>query len=145
MEECPGVPLNTVINGMSSTELHHIVDQLLVILDGMHSYTSTTLDAVTGGPYNNWNMPYPWNLPHAFSSIKEYLDFYRGIFLEFCGPEFVDELFSNFSTEGQAYFTHGDLLPHNILVKFQRVREYSYPRLGDCRLLPRVLGVLPDA
>lgn len=116
MEECPGVPLNTVIEGMSSTELGHIADQLLVILDEMHSYTSTTLGAVTGGPYNNRNMPYPWNPPHAFPSIKEYLNYYRDIFLEFCGPEYVNELFSAFPTEGQVYLTHGDLLPHNILV-----------------------------
>ncbi|KAF8811758.1 hypothetical protein BYT27DRAFT_7221340 [Phlegmacium glaucopus] len=99
MEECPGVPLDAVIGGMSSTELDHIADQLLAILDEMHSYTSS-----------------PWNPSYAFSSIKEYLDYYRDMFLELCGPEYVDELFSVFPTEGQVYLTHGDLLPHNILV-----------------------------
>ena len=70
MKECSGVPLDIVIDGMSSTELGHIADQLLVILDGMHSYTSTTLGAITGGPYNNWTMPYPWNPPHASRSTS---------------------------------------------------------------------------
>lgn len=121
MEECPGVPLDKVIGGMSSTELDHIADQLLVILNEMRSYTSTTLGDVTGGPYHNRNMPVPWNPPHAFSSIKEYLDYYRDIFLDFCGPEYVEELFSCFPTEGQFYLTHGDLLPHNILVDGSKI------------------------
>jgi hypothetical protein len=65
--------------------------------------------------------PYPWHHPHAFSSIKEYLDYYRGIFLEFCGPEYVDELFSCFpTTEAQVYLTHGDL-PRNIPVDGSRI------------------------
>lgn len=71
MEGCPGVPLDTVIGNVSSTELDHIADQLLVILDEMRSYKSTTLGAVTGGPYRNRNMPYPWQPPHAFSNVKE--------------------------------------------------------------------------
>ncbi|KAF8810933.1 hypothetical protein BYT27DRAFT_7221754 [Phlegmacium glaucopus] len=75
-----------------------IADQLLAILDEMHSYTSTTLGAVTGGPYNNRNMPCPWNPSHAFSSIKDI-----------------------FPTEGQVYLTHGDLLPHHILVDGSRI------------------------
>ena len=121
MEECPGVPLVKVIGSMSSTELNHIADQLLIILDEMRSYTSMTLGAVTGGPYNNWNMPCPWNPPHAFSSITEYLNHYRDMFLEFCGPDYVNELFSCFPTEGQFYLTHGDLLPHNILVDGSKI------------------------
>lgn len=86
-------------------------------------------------------MAFPWNPPNAFSSVKEYLDYYRDIILEFCVPEYVDELFSCFPTEGQFYLTHGDLLPHNILVDGSKI---SYHRLGDCWLLPRVLGVLPN-
>ena len=53
MEECQGVPLNTIIEGMSPTKLDHITDQLLTILDEMHSYTSTMLASITSGPYNN--------------------------------------------------------------------------------------------
>ncbi|EDR08119.1 uncharacterized protein LACBIDRAFT_297829 [Laccaria bicolor S238N-H82] len=83
---------------MSSTELDHIADQLLVILDEMRSYKSTTLGAVTGGPYRNRNMPYPWQPPHAFSNVKDH-----------------------FPTDGQVHFTHGDLLPHNILVDGSKI------------------------
>jgi hypothetical protein len=108
-----GVTLDTVIEGMSPTELDHIADHLLTILDGMNSYTITTLASVTGGPYNNRTIPYPWHPLHAFSSIQEYLDYYHGIFLEFCGPEYMDELPP---TEAQVYSTHGDL-PRNILAE----------------------------
>ena len=121
MDECPGVSLVKVIGGMSSTELDHIAGQLLVILDEMRSYMSTTLGDVNGGPYDNRNMPVPWNPPHPFSSIKEYLDYYRDIFLEFCGPEYVEELFGCFPTQGQFYLTHGDLLPHNVLVEWSKI------------------------
>lgn len=69
---------------MASAELDRIADQLLAPLEEMRSYMSTTLGAVNGGPNNNWNTPYPRSPSHAFSSIKEYLDYYRDIFLEFC-------------------------------------------------------------
>ena len=36
-------------------------------------------------------------------------------------PEYVEELFGYFSTEGQFYLTHGDLLPHNILVDGSKI------------------------
>ncbi|KAI6108923.1 hypothetical protein EDD16DRAFT_1487903 [Pisolithus croceorrhizus] len=82
---------------MSSSELDHIADQLLGILIEMRSYTSTTLGSFTGGPYNNRFMPYPWNPPQAFSSVKEYST---------CFP-----------TDTKVYLTHGDLLPQNIMVE----------------------------
>jgi len=121
MEECPGVPLETVIGGISPTEFDHIANQLLVIIDEMRSYTSKTIGSVTGGPYDNRFMSFPWHPPHAFPSIKEYLNHYRGMFLEFCGPEFAKELFSHFPTDSQVHFTHGDLLPQNILVDGSKV------------------------
>ncbi|KAF9230802.1 hypothetical protein BU15DRAFT_56867 [Melanogaster broomeanus] len=83
---------------MTPAELDHIADQLLVVLNEMRSYTSTTLGSVTGGPYNNRCMPYPWNPPHAFSSVRD------------CFP-----------TEAPVYFTHGDLLSGNILVDGSRI------------------------
>ena len=77
MEECPGVLLETVIGSMSSTELDHIADRLLDVLKEMRSYLGETLGTVTGGPYNDRFMPFPWNPPHAFKSTTEYLDHYR--------------------------------------------------------------------
>ena len=88
-------------------------------------------------------MAFPWNPPNAFSSVKEYLDYHRDIILEFCGPEYVDELFSCFPTEGQFYLTQGDLLPHNILVdgsKITAIIDWEtagyYPEFWEyCRMI----------
>jgi len=85
----PGAPLETVIDCVSSTEPDHIADQLLDVLKEMHSYLSEALGSVTGAPYNNRFMPFLWNPPHAFKSTTEYLDYYRGMFLEIRGPEYV--------------------------------------------------------
>ncbi|KZT01453.1 uncharacterized protein LAESUDRAFT_731157 [Laetiporus sulphureus 93-53] len=101
---------------MSPTELDHIADQLSVILNEMRSFKSTVLGSLSGGPYNNRFMPYPWNPSRPFSSVEEYLQHNRGMFLEFCGLEYVNDLFSCFPTDSSVYLTHGDLLPRNILV-----------------------------
>ncbi|KIK99009.1 hypothetical protein PAXRUDRAFT_823232 [Paxillus rubicundulus Ve08.2h10] len=42
MEECPGVPLDTIIGGMTPTRLDHIADQLLAVLNEMRSHTVPT-------------------------------------------------------------------------------------------------------
>jgi hypothetical protein len=65
-------------------------------------------------------MPYPWNPLHAFSSV-EYPGYYRSMFLDFSGPEYVEELFSCFSTDAKAHLTHSDLLPRNILVEGSKI------------------------
>jgi hypothetical protein len=106
---------------MSLTELDHITNQLCVILDEMHSYKSTILRYASDDPYDNFFMPYPWHPSHTFLSIKEYFDYYHSIFLKFCGPEYMDELFNCFPTEAQVCFTHGNLLPHNILVNSSNI------------------------
>ncbi|PCH40715.1 hypothetical protein WOLCODRAFT_136953 [Wolfiporia cocos MD-104 SS10] len=118
MDECPGVRLDTVIHRMFPAELDHIADQLRILLKEMRSCTSTMPGSVTGGPYDNRFMPHPWQPPHAFPSATEYLAYYREIFLEFCGPEYVDELFGCFPNGPDVliHLTHGDLLPRNILV-----------------------------
>ena len=121
MEECPGVRLDTVIDHMSSAGLDHIADQLLVVLNEMRSFPTEALGPVTGGPYSNRFMAFPWQPPHAFLSTAEYLDYYRSIFLEMCGPEYVEGLFSHFPMDAQAHLTHGDLLPHNILVDGSKI------------------------
>ena len=145
------MPLDAVIGSMSSSELDHIANQLLVILNEMRSHTSKTLGSVTGGPYNNRFMPFPWHPPHAFLSTKEYLDHYRNMFLEFCGPEYVEELFSHFGMDAQVHFTHGDLLPHNILVdgsKITAIIDWEtagyYPEFWEyCRM--HDLGLMTSA
>ena len=121
MDECPGVPLDTVIDRMSPTQLDHIADQLLDVLKEMRSCLGETLGSVTGSPYDNWFMPFPWSPPHAFKTTMEYLDCYREMSFDICGPEYVEELFSHFPTDTQVHLTHGDFLPHNILVDGSKI------------------------
>ncbi|KAI1784834.1 kinase-like domain-containing protein [Ganoderma leucocontextum] len=80
---------------MSPTQLNRIADQLIVLLKEMRSCTSKTLGSVSGGPYDNRFMPYPWQPSRAFSSLFSYF------------PEGPDV---------PVHLTHGDLVPHNILV-----------------------------
>ena len=103
--------------------LDDIADQLIVILKEISSYTGAILGSINGDPYNNRFMPYLWNPPYAFSSVEEYLDCYRSMSLDFSGPEYVEELFSCFSTETKAHLTHGDLLSRNILVEGSKITE----------------------
>jgi hypothetical protein len=49
---------------MPSTELDHIAEQLLVILDEMRSYTSMTLGSVTGVPTTTGPFP-TLGIPHT--------------------------------------------------------------------------------
>ena len=86
----------------------------------MRSCLSETIGSVVGGPYNNRFMPFPWNPPQAFKSTVEYLD-YRGIFLNICGPWYVEEQFSHFPTDTRVHPIHGDLLPQNTLVDRSKI------------------------
>lgn len=53
---------------------------------------------------------------------REYLDCYCSMSLDVSGPEYVEELFSCFSTETKAQLTHGDL-SRNILAKGSKITE----------------------
>jgi len=88
-----GVPLNTVIDSdeMSSGEINKtgIAVLLIVILNEMRSHNSTTLGSINGCPYNNSVHAYPWNPPpHAFLSVKEYVDYYT---ITVCSSISVDQ------------------------------------------------------
>ncbi|KAI0653308.1 kinase-like domain-containing protein [Cubamyces menziesii] len=119
MDKCPGVPLDTVIQKMSPAELDHIADQLLAVLKEMRAIKSTTIGALDGGPFDNRFMPYPWQPSKAFASVSQYLEYYRKLFLDICGPDYVKELFAPFPSGANVpvHLTHGDLVPRNILVQ----------------------------
>lgn len=117
MEDCPGVPLHEVVDTMTPAELDHVADQLSTVLAEMRSHKSRIVGSVSGGPLNNKFIPYPWTPPHAFESVGEYLSYYRKMFLDFCGAEYIEELFSCLPRNAPIYLTHGDLLACNIIVQ----------------------------
>jgi len=52
----------------------------------------------------------------VFDSTAEFIDEYRKILTLFCTPKFTDELLSAFPRDVDVVFSHGDLLPRNIIV-----------------------------
>ncbi|KIJ26497.1 hypothetical protein M422DRAFT_272420 [Sphaerobolus stellatus SS14] len=117
--ECAGVSIDTVIDTMTPVKLDHVADQLATVLAEMRSHKSRTLGSVSVGPYNNKFMPYPWTPKRAFESVGEFLSYYREMFLDFCGAQYIDnlKLFSSLPRNAPITLTHGDLLPCNIIVQ----------------------------
>ncbi|PCH36188.1 hypothetical protein WOLCODRAFT_140248 [Wolfiporia cocos MD-104 SS10] len=153
MDECPDVRLDTVIHCMSPTELDHIDDQLRILLKEMCSCTSTMPGSITSGPYDNRFMPHPWQPPHTFPSTTEYLTYYREIFLEFCGPEYGDEMFGCFPNGPNVliHLTHSDLLPCNILVNGSTITGVIdwettgfYPEFWECCQMHNLEWMTPE-
>lgn len=116
MEKCPGVPLEAVIDDMSTDALDHVAEQLKSILATMSKCASKSLGSVTGGPYRNFFYPRHLYPKHPFSSAGEFIDSFRQILLLFCTETFTETLLSQLPRNDAIRFTHGDLLPKNILV-----------------------------
>ncbi|KAH8084299.1 hypothetical protein BXZ70DRAFT_1002380 [Cristinia sonorae] len=53
---------------MTPTELDHVACQLKGVLQQMRSIKSSTLGSVSGGPYRNRFMPWPYHPTCAFAS-----------------------------------------------------------------------------
>lgn len=116
MEELPGVSLETVIDNMTPDQLDHVADQLSSLMAELRSFTSTSIGSVTGGPFRNVYFPWPYTPESSWSSVEEYISYYRDLLSEFCAPDYVDELLACLPRDASVHLVHGDLLPRNILV-----------------------------
>ncbi|KZV69130.1 kinase-like protein [Peniophora sp. CONT] len=116
MEELPGVPLETVIDEMTPEQLDHVADQLSCLLTEFRSLKSTSIGSVTGGPFKNVFFPWPYTPESPWSSVDEYISYYRDLLSEYCAPDYVDELLACLPRDASVHLIHGDLLPRNILV-----------------------------
>jgi thiamine kinase-like enzyme len=54
---------------------------------------------------------------YAFSSVGEFLDHYREMLMLFCTEKYTESLLSRIPRDAAIKFTHGDLVPKNIMVK----------------------------
>lgn len=116
MEECPGQSLDKVINAMTEDDLDHIAKQLSDILHRMSEVHSSLLGNVHDGPYHNMFFPEHLSPEKSFESVDEFIDAYRRLFLLVCTETFTENLLSQLPRDASITFTHGDLLPKNIMV-----------------------------
>ncbi|KAF8344458.1 hypothetical protein F5887DRAFT_886285 [Amanita rubescens] len=94
MEKIHDVSLDKVIDTLTVEQLSHIASQLKSILAQLRSVESSQiLGSVSGGPYRN----------------------------EFFPPHYTESLLSRIPRNAAIKFTHGDLLPKNIIMEGSRV------------------------
>jgi aminoglycoside phosphotransferase (APT) family kinase protein len=116
MTEARGTSLDKCIDSMTTPELDHIAIQITQILAQMRSLTRQTLGSVTGGPYRNTYFPTQVAPDCALDSTAQFIDEYHKMLMLFCTAKFTDELLSAFPRDVGVFFSHGDLLPRNIIV-----------------------------
>jgi hypothetical protein len=122
MEKIPGVSLDKVIDTLAVEQLSHIASQLKFILAQLRSVESSkTLGSVSGGPYRNQFYPSYVTPKHAFSSVGEFIHHYREALMLFCTEQYTESLLSRIPRNAAMIFTHGDLLPKNIIVEGSRI------------------------
>ena len=122
MEKIPGVSLDKVIDTLTVEQLSHIASQLKSFLAQLRSVESSKmLGSISGGPYRNEFFPSHLAPKDAFSSAGEFLDYYRWMLMLFCTEKYTESLLSRIPRNAAIKFTHGDLLPKNILVEGSRV------------------------
>ncbi|KAF4614606.1 hypothetical protein D9613_003391 [Agrocybe pediades] len=116
MEQCPGVPLSNTIDDMTPTQHDHIAAQLKTILHQMATYKPKWLGSVHGSPYNDFFFKDYVRPKTTFASVRDFHDHIRWTLELFCAPEFIESFMSRFPRNAAIRFTHGDLLPKNIIV-----------------------------
>ncbi|KAL5521262.1 hypothetical protein ACEPAG_9185 [Sanghuangporus baumii] len=117
MQECPGQSLDKVIDDMTKDELAQVANQLSDIIHRMSEVHSSRLGNVHGGPYNNMYFPQELSLKESFESVDKFIDGFRQTFLLLgcCNPV-TENFLSQLPRDASITFTHGDLLPKNIMV-----------------------------
>ncbi|KAK7472996.1 hypothetical protein VKT23_001100 [Stygiomarasmius scandens] len=117
MDEVPGVPLQKVIHTLSPQQLEHIASQLKAILAEMHSINAPHLGSVSGGPFRNQYFYLRSIQPkYAWATVSEFIDHFRQLLMTFGTVEYTEQLLADFPQDVAIRFTHGDLMPQNILV-----------------------------
>jgi hypothetical protein len=153
MEEIPGTTLDKVIHQMDDAQLSSIAAQLRAFLDQMAAIRGRHLGSVSGEPY--WDLFWQYGLSpgKAFNNVAEFLQYCHELLESFGTKEYADSILAPFSSYTEAEtsqstqeimfpFTHGDLLPMNIMVdggKITGIIDWTsagfYPEFwGYCRM-----------
>lgn len=125
MEECQGSSLDKVIGTMTPPQLDDIARQLQSVLRRIRSVNSPLdkpfLGSVSGGPYHNLLFREPAAPTRAFDNIDEFIENFREVYEFFCSPGYTEKIKTRLPASANVVFTHGDLLPKNIMVKGSRI------------------------
>ncbi|PPQ84959.1 hypothetical protein CVT25_004472 [Psilocybe cyanescens] len=116
MEQCPGTSLESVIDTMTPEQLDHVAEQLKAILSRMAHDKPKSLGSVSGGAYLNFLFPGYVTPKRAFSTVGEFNDHIRWMLELFCTEAFIESFMCRLPRNAAVRFTHGDLLPKNIMV-----------------------------
>ncbi|KAF8066784.1 hypothetical protein FPV67DRAFT_1417237 [Lyophyllum atratum] len=118
MEEIRGVSLDKVVDNLSKEQQLHIALQLSAILGQMRTFQSKTLGSITGGSYRNvMAVPQPLQPKHAFATMSEFRDYFRDLLVKCRRFEWqIEKIMSCIPLNCPIRFTHGDLVPKNIMV-----------------------------
>ncbi|GAW05568.1 hypothetical protein LENED_007431 [Lentinula edodes] len=118
MEEIQGVQLKEVIDSFTPLQLEHVASQIKAILADMHSVPAPHIGSVSGGPFqNSYFFPYAVKPQNAWTKVSDFIDHYHQLLMTFGTEEYAKELLANFPQDCPVNFTHGDLVPRNILVE----------------------------
>lgn len=118
MEEVPGVALDKVINTLTEEQLDHIAVQLKSYMARISSVKSKTLGSISGGPYRTFLGQIALHQPNqVFTTMSEFYDHFRRLLLMCPGGDLAaNRMLSPLPLHSSIHFTHGDLVPKNIMV-----------------------------
>ncbi|KAJ3787262.1 kinase-like domain-containing protein [Lentinula aff. detonsa] len=118
MEEIPGVQLKEVIDTFTPLQLKDVASQIKGLLTEMRSIAAPHIGSASGGPFrNNYFFPYAIKPQHAWTKVSDLIDHFHQLLMTFGTEEYARELLASFPQDCPIYFSHGDLVPRNILVE----------------------------
>lgn len=130
--------MDKVTSTLSTEEFDHVAEKSKSILARMTKLPSKTLGSVTNGPYRNFFLPSHVSPKHPFRSVGEFFDQYRQM-LSSAVQENSKSVLFYLPHNVAIQFTHGGLLPQNILVSgsnMSAIVDWStagfYPASWEC-------------
>lgn len=134
MEEVPGISLDKVVDQLSDDKLTALASQLKSFLDLPHHQT---IGSVDGGAFRTLLVRDRYQPQQPFHTVAEFNNFLGALYGQcVITPEVFAEHMSNLPTGDSIRFTHGDLVPKNIMVDAEGVRITGIIDWGNSGFYP---------
>ena len=143
MDEVPGVSLYKVLDSLSDDVLRSLGKQLREIVDHIASIKSPTgtISATDDGPLRTFIAP-AWVQPEeAFTSNDAFVAWVTDLFARCDTPRpiaraYAEERLAHLAGPAEVRFTHGDLVPKNIMVSADGTRITGIIDWGNAGYYP---------